>query len=377
VLVPPRVLRVELVDGREHLLQPRGRSAAGLLRGRGSASGPRRRWAAPGSACQGAAPGRLGGAAWPRAGWGSGVATCSTLHAAPPRAARGCASLIQRATDIWGFGALNSQYIVAPIWSRGAGSQLQTPTVMKYHCKSFVARNSCSPVLEIDRRSRVGPICMLLCRSKSLLLGHPSAARAPYTTVRRGRPPSALCSAMADAMADAKRPLVVVGSINADLVLKVDRVPKPGETLGASSLEFFPGGKVWRAGDTNHSQPRPAAARRLPAGACCRAPTRPRPRPSWATPPTSWARCAPWCTPPAAVLPPRPPPPAPPRLPSHPRHSAAHRPGLPPTPAPLAPVRVHRRSATTPTRRCCGPRCSAAAWTCPTCAQWRAPRAPR
>ena len=38
-------------------------------------------------------------------------------------------------------------------------------------------------------------------------------------------------------------PLVVVGSVNADLVLAVDRVPFPGETLGASSLNFFPGGK--------------------------------------------------------------------------------------------------------------------------------------
>jgi ribokinase len=29
----------------------------------------------------------------------------------------------------------------------------------------------------------------------------------------------------------------------ADLVLSVDRLPHPGETLGASSLQFFPGGK--------------------------------------------------------------------------------------------------------------------------------------
>lgn len=31
--------------------------------------------------------------------------------------------------------------------------------------------------------------------------------------------------------------------VAADLVLKVDRLPQAGETLGASSLEFFPGGK--------------------------------------------------------------------------------------------------------------------------------------
>lgn len=30
---------------------------------------------------------------------------------------------------------------------------------------------------------------------------------------------------------------------SADLVLKVDRLPQPGETLGAESLQFFPGGK--------------------------------------------------------------------------------------------------------------------------------------
>ena len=39
-------------------------------------------------------------------------------------------------------------------------------------------------------------------------------------------------------------PLVVVGSINADLVLEVERLPKDGETMGASSLNTFPGGKV-------------------------------------------------------------------------------------------------------------------------------------
>lgn len=40
------------------------------------------------------------------------------------------------------------------------------------------------------------------------------------------------------------KPLVVVGSVNADLVLCVDRLPQPGETLGARSLAFHPGGKV-------------------------------------------------------------------------------------------------------------------------------------
>ena len=40
-------------------------------------------------------------------------------------------------------------------------------------------------------------------------------------------------------------PLIVVGSVNADLVVQIDRLPKPGETLAASTLETFPGGKAW------------------------------------------------------------------------------------------------------------------------------------
>jgi hypothetical protein len=39
------------------------------------------------------------------------------------------------------------------------------------------------------------------------------------------------------------KPIVVVGSVNADLVVKIDRLPKAGETIAGSSLEFFPGGK--------------------------------------------------------------------------------------------------------------------------------------
>jgi len=44
-------------------------------------------------------------------------------------------------------------------------------------------------------------------------------------------------------MGSVQRPLVVVGSANADLVFTIDRLPKPGETLAASSLETIPGGK--------------------------------------------------------------------------------------------------------------------------------------
>ncbi len=43
-------------------------------------------------------------------------------------------------------------------------------------------------------------------------------------------------------------PLVVVGSANIDLVLRVPRLPQPGETLSAMDLRLFPGGKAsaWR-----------------------------------------------------------------------------------------------------------------------------------
>ena len=47
-------------------------------------------------------------------------------------------------------------------------------------------------------------------------------------------------------MADLQEPkcLVVVGSVNADMVLEVDRLPADGETLGAKTLNTFPGGKA-------------------------------------------------------------------------------------------------------------------------------------
>lgn len=40
-----------------------------------------------------------------------------------------------------------------------------------------------------------------------------------------------------------RRPIVVVGSINMDLVVRIDRLPAPGETRPARSLAFVPGGK--------------------------------------------------------------------------------------------------------------------------------------
>lgn len=39
------------------------------------------------------------------------------------------------------------------------------------------------------------------------------------------------------------RAIVVVGSLNLDLVLRVERLPRAGETITASSLQSFPGGK--------------------------------------------------------------------------------------------------------------------------------------
>ena len=38
-------------------------------------------------------------------------------------------------------------------------------------------------------------------------------------------------------------PIVVFGSLNADLVIGIERPPKPGETVSGSDLEQFPGGK--------------------------------------------------------------------------------------------------------------------------------------
>src|SRR3954453_21961204 len=37
--------------------------------------------------------------------------------------------------------------------------------------------------------------------------------------------------------------LTVVGSINLDLVARVERLPRPGETVGGGTLARYPGGK--------------------------------------------------------------------------------------------------------------------------------------
>lgn len=49
-----------------------------------------------------------------------------------------------------------------------------------------------------------------------------------------------------------RKPLVIVGSVNADMMLQVDRFPKPGETLSAKSMNTSAGGKVLVA-DLHHT----------------------------------------------------------------------------------------------------------------------------
>jgi len=41
-----------------------------------------------------------------------------------------------------------------------------------------------------------------------------------------------------------KKEIVVVGSINLDLVASSSRIPLPGETVSGSSFRTFPGGKA-------------------------------------------------------------------------------------------------------------------------------------
>ena len=38
--------------------------------------------------------------------------------------------------------------------------------------------------------------------------------------------------------------ILVVGSLNADLVVKSPRFPKPGETISGEDLQIIPGGKA-------------------------------------------------------------------------------------------------------------------------------------
>ena len=63
-------------------------------------------------------------------------------------------------------------------------------------------------------------------------------------TMRRPAPPRPpLPAATPSTTPTPTKHLVVAGSINSDLVLRVDRLPDPGETLAAHSLATFTGGK--------------------------------------------------------------------------------------------------------------------------------------
>ena len=142
-----------------------------------------------------------------------------------------------------------------------------------------------------------------------------------------------------DDAGQSKKPLIVVGSVNADLVLEVDRLPVLGETLAADSMAVFPGGKVRRrrprcgggGGSLPPRSPHPAppvcpsaqglSLATLPSPShCClrrpllprdgRAPIPPPPRRGSGTPPTLWGRwggtrtracCATRCWPPAST----------------------------------------------------------------------------
>ena len=51
---------------------------------------------------------------------------------------------------------------------------------------------------------------------------------------------AARCAVRVNAQVD----LTVVGSVNVDTVLELDRLPEEGETLAAHGIQQFPGGKV-------------------------------------------------------------------------------------------------------------------------------------
>mmetsp|Transcript_14367 Transcript_14367/g.36252 ORF Transcript_14367/g.36252 Transcript_14367/m.36252 type:complete len:387 (+) Transcript_14367:52-1212(+) len=82
------------------------------------------------------------------------------------------------------------------------------------------------------------------------LLKASSPPRSPSLVLRTSSPKQQQRQRNSSAMAaspagapQAGKPLVVVGSVNADFVLSVDRLPLPGETVSASTMDLFPGGK--------------------------------------------------------------------------------------------------------------------------------------
>ncbi|DBA87623.1 TPA: hypothetical protein ACH3X1_004639 [Trebouxia sp. C0004] len=85
------------------------------------------------------------------------------------------------------------------------------------------------------------PVVHDACSSYASLYRHDHCSAFRLPTRRQGsrtRKPTATIAASAN-----QKPLVVVGSVNADMMLQVDRFPKPGETLSAKAMTTFAGGK--------------------------------------------------------------------------------------------------------------------------------------
>lgn len=80
--------------------------------------------------------------------------------------------------------------------------------------------------------------------------------------------------------------MTVVGSINVDNVLQLDRLPTPGETVAARSLEQLPGGKVRSLrGSRKHRMRCDQRIQLIHEGLLqtCRGPTKQQQLPCWAT----------------------------------------------------------------------------------------------
>jgi ribokinase len=72
-----------------------------------------------------------------------------------------------------------------------------------------------------------------------LALGRPLRPAREPARPRAGRPPHARCIILRGVAVE----LTVVGSINVDFVARMERLPRPGETVPARQFERFPGGK--------------------------------------------------------------------------------------------------------------------------------------
>lgn len=92
---------------------------------------------------------------------------------------------------------------------------------------------------------RIAPGQMAILRSSLPQCAiHPSFSGFTPRPNRRAR---AFQSVRADAYSPrGEQALVVVGSLNADTVLTIDRLPEAGETMNAKDLSTFPGGKACR-----------------------------------------------------------------------------------------------------------------------------------